>query len=55
MSEMPPLWPGKNRVVAQHQDEKRGWALLHLFCHWLLLSWWCPCCVEERKQRKRKV
>lgn len=40
----------KALAIACHQDLKNSWPVWKRFLHWALVSWRCPCCIEERKR-----
>lgn len=52
MNMTPPPWFQRDLAIAQHMDEKASWHWLARFCHWLLISWQCPCCRAQRKLRR---
>jgi len=45
-----PDWLPHALAIAMHKDEKRSWPWYGRLIHWLLASWRCPCCKEEKRK-----
>ncbi|KKN36058.1 hypothetical protein LCGC14_0777530 [marine sediment metagenome] len=46
---------GEAHSIAVHMDRKASWSWLARLGHWVIVSWWCECCKEQRRRRLRKI